>query len=128
MADFTTLCDIGHDFGGDVRLSPTGDLLRVTGNVRSAERVYRRLLTNPGDYIWHPDYGAGLPQKVGGLVDVAEIRALIRRQMMREASVQQTPTPPAIVATAIPNCVSVQISYVALPDRQPTALSFSVSV
>lgn len=126
MADLTALCDIGHDFGGDVRLSPTGDLSRVQGNIRSAERVYRRLLTNPGEYIWHPNYGAGLPKRVGGLVDVAEIRALIRSQMLLEPSVSQSP-PPAIVVSEIPNGVSVSISYVALPDKQPTALSFSVS-
>lgn len=124
--DFTALQDIDHNFGGDLGLSASGSLLSVSGNKRSAERVYRRLLTNPGDYIWQPTYGAGLPQKVGQLVDVAEIRALVRKQMGLEASVSQTP-PPQVTAQAIPNGVSVSISYVALPDKQPVALSFSVS-
>lgn len=124
--NYTALLDIDHEFGGDVGLSATGDLATVSGSVRSAQRVYRRLLTNPGDYLWHLEYGAGLPRKVGTLIDVAEISALIRTQMALEPSVAQTP-PPVIAVVPIANGVAVQISYVALPDKQPTALSFSVS-
>lgn len=126
MADYTALLDIAHQFGGDVGLSATGDLATVSGNERSAERVYRRLLTNPGDYIWHPTYGAGLPQKVGSLTDAKEIEGLIRTQMKLEPSVSPSPTP-VISVSPITNGVSCQISYVSLPDKQPTALSFSVS-
>lgn len=125
MADLTALCDVSHLWGGDVGLSPSGDLARVTRADRSVQRVLRRLLTNPGDYTFHPNYGAGLPARVGTNLDVAEISALIREQMALEPSVAQTPAP-TIKVTPIQNGVSVSIVYVALPDRQPVPLSFDV--
>jgi hypothetical protein len=127
MADLTALCDVGHFWGSDVQVGPTGDLARATRADRSKQRVLRRLLTNPGEYIWHPTYGAGLPGKIGSNANAAEISALIRAQMRLEASVAQTPEP-TVTVTPIPNGISVAIVYVALPDRQPVPLSFDVSV
>lgn len=126
MADLTALSDVAHFWGSDVILSASGDLGRAQRAERSKQRVLRRLLTNPGDYVFHPDYGAGLPAKVGGLINVAEVKALIRAQMRQEASVAQSPAP-QIVVDGIDAGVSVAISYVALPDRQPVALAFDLS-
>lgn len=127
MADLTALADVAHVWGQDVQLSPTGDLGRVTRADRSRQRVLRRLLTNPGDYIFHPDYGAGLPALVGSNVTAAEVAALVRQQLKLEPSVAQTPEP-VISVTLIPNGIRVQGSYTALPDQQPVPLSFDVSV
>lgn len=127
MADLTALCDVGHFWGSDVQLGPTGDLARATRADRSKQRVLRRLLTNPGDYIWHPTYGAGLPAKIGQNADPAEIGSLIRTQMGLEPSVAQTPEP-TVAVTPILNGISVAIVYFVLPDRQPVPLSFDVSV
>lgn len=127
MADLTALCDVSHLWGADTQLSPSGDFARVTRATRSTQRVLRRLLTNPGDYVFHPDYGAGLPGRVGTNVDVAEIRALIREQMLLEPSVARTPEP-TIKVREIQNGVSVSIVYVALPDQQPVPLSFDLRV
>ncbi len=126
MADLTTLTGVSHYYGGDVALGPTGDLGRVNGLERSKQRVLRRLLTNPGDYIFHPTYGAGLGRYVGKVVDVAAIAVLIRGQMALERSVSQSP-PPTIKASLIPNGIAVSVAYVALPDRQPVALAFEVT-
>ena len=57
--------DISHQFSADLSLSPTGDLATITAPQLTQQRVLRRLLTNPGDYIWHPSYGAGLAAFVG---------------------------------------------------------------
>jgi hypothetical protein len=127
MADLTALCDAGHFWGGDLLLSPTGDLARVTGADRSKQRVIRRLMTNPGDYIWHPTYGAGLPRRIGTLANPAEIKGVILAQLALEASVAKSPAPQVTVSTFV-NGISVKIVYVALPDRQPVPLSFDVSV
>lgn len=125
MADLTALDDVGHFWGGDVFTSPSGDLLRVERSERSKERVLRRLLTNPGELLFHPDYGAGIPKRVGENLDEREISALIRTQMAKEASVAQTPAP-SITVVPITNGVSVTLNYVALPDRQPVSLGFNV--
>lgn len=126
MADLTALSDVGHYWGSDTRLSATGGLDRSAGAQRSKERVLRRLLTNPGDCIFHPDYGAGLPQRVGSNVNAAEIKALVRTQMRLEPSVARNPEP-AITVREIPNGVSLSIAYTSMPDKQPVALTFSVS-
>ena len=125
MADLIDPVDIGHTWGGDLGLSGTGDLLRVNLVERSKERVLRRLLTNPGDYTSHPDYGAGLPQMVGLAVDPTKTAALITGQMLREASVVQSPAPTVQVGL-ITNGIAVSIRYLVAPDRTPAVLSFNV--
>ncbi len=126
MADLIDPVDIGHAFGADLELSATGDLARVNLVERSQERVLRRLLTNPGDYLMHPTYGAGLPAKVGSPIDVAATAALIQGQMLLEASVVQTP-PPAVTVSSLENGLAVGVSYLVAPDKTPAVLSFSVS-
>jgi hypothetical protein len=84
--------DLSHYYGGDIAVSPTGDLAPIDGAVRGQQRILRRLLTNPGDYIWHPDYGAGLPQYVGQTLDAPKLKALILGQMRMEDCVAKTPT------------------------------------
>ena len=125
MADLIDPVDIGHTWGGDLGLSPTGDLARVNLVERSKERVLRRLLTNPGDYTSHPDYGAGLPQMVGLAVDPVKTAALITGQMLREASVVQSPAP-VVKVGLITNGIAVSISYIVAPARTPAVLSFNV--
>ena len=47
--------DLSHEFGADLLAGPTGDLAVAAGAGLGRQRVLRRLLTNPGDYIWQPD-------------------------------------------------------------------------
>ena len=74
--------DVYHVFGSDLVVSANGDLLTADTVNLSQQRVLRRLLTNPNDYIWQPTYGAGLPQKVGDPFDVATIDSIITAQML----------------------------------------------
>lgn len=119
------LSDVGHWYGGDLLLSPTGDLALATRTDRSRQRVLRRLMTAPGDYLAHPLYGAGLPLEVGENFEAARIRGNMRSQMALEASVQSTPEP-SIKLVQITNGISAEISYTVAPERLPAALSFDV--
>ena len=92
----------GIGIGGDVASSVTGDLLPVDGTIKGQQRILRRLLTNPGDYIWHPTYGAGLGAKVGDNTDIPAITALIRAQIRLESVVSQNPPPTVRVTTSNP--------------------------
>jgi hypothetical protein len=120
--------DVSQFWGGDISasLSPTGGILPASGTVRGQQRILRRLLTNPGDYIFHTDYGAGLPGYVGSVASVDEITALIRGQILLEDAVSRTPAP-VITVTPIDGGISVQILYNDAPSGQPVALSFSVN-
>lgn len=118
--------DLHQYFGTDLSASATGDLQPVAGSTRGQQRILRRLLTNPGDYVWHPDYGAGLPRYVGSVIDVAKMRALIRGQVLLEDSVAKTPEPVIDVQT-IPSGMTVNIQYYDAATRTPQTLSFNVS-
>ena len=123
------LSDLYQYVGDDLMPSPSGDLQPVSDTVRGQQRVLRRLLTNPGDYIFHPDYGAGLPQYVGQPLDVAKMTALIRGQILLEAAVARTPAP-VITVTPVASSnggVFVSIQYVDAATRQAASLQFTVS-
>jgi hypothetical protein len=126
----TTLADLYNYIGGDLATSGTGDLQTVTDTLRGQQRVLRRLLTNPGDYIFHPTYGAGLPSYVGRVANIAEITALVRGQMLLEDAVAKSPAP-SIAVAPIPSPAgggfSVTIQYTDAPTGQPVTLSFDVS-
>lgn len=132
------MSDLNHFYGNDITLSPTGDFLQVSGTDQGLQRVLRRLLTNPAvvdsngvtqvaaDYIFHPEYGAGLPRMIGDVVDIKKIRAVIRGQMLLEACVSRNPEP-VIQVTPILGGVSVQIQYNDALVNKPVALSFDVN-
>jgi hypothetical protein len=53
--------DIFHEWGSDLVVGSGGDLALATGSAIVSQRVRRRLLTNPGDYLWNLDKGADWP-------------------------------------------------------------------
>ncbi|WP_137010157.1 phage tail protein [Aquitalea aquatilis] len=119
--------DLNHYVGGDLSLSPTGGLSTVSGVTRGKQRILRRLLTNPGDYIYEPTYGAGLGRYVGALVNIPQVTALIRGQLQMEACVAQSPAPVISVSQPTPGTLSVGIRYTDAPSGEPTTLYFDVS-
>lgn len=87
------MVDLALTFGGDLVLGATGDLAMASGVSLTEQRVLRRLLTNPGDYIWQLPYGGGLASFVGVAGMSARIAADARAQMKLEPRVAQSPAP-----------------------------------
>ncbi|WP_419757349.1 hypothetical protein [Acidisoma sp.] len=116
------MSDINHTFGGDLAVGASGDLAAVSGSTLGQQRVLRRLLTNPSDYIWQLTYGAGLPSMIGMPVDAAAIAGLIRSQIFLEGAVAQTPTP-LIDVQAQSNIVSLQITYTDASETTAQAIN-----
>jgi hypothetical protein len=85
--------DVSLEWGADLSVGAGGDLLLVTGTQRANQRVLRRLLTNPGDYLWSLSYGGGLALSIGQPLNTAAIEAVIRRQLEQEAVVSPSPSP-----------------------------------
>ena len=121
------MADAWHMFGGDLAVSATGDLAAAEGAALGQQRVLRRLLTSPGDYLWQLDYGAGLGRFVGATVDEARIEAVIRGQMFKEAAVARQPEPVVDVSADALGRVFVQVRYADAASGAPQMLSFSVS-
>lgn len=118
--------DLYHFTGGDLEPSSTGDLRTALGSVRTKQRILRRLLTNPGDYLFHPEYGAGLGKKVGEAVQPGEWKALISGQMLLEEAVAHYP-PPVVKLVLIEGGVSVSIVYTDALTGTPETLHFDVA-
>ena len=118
--------DLWHQFGSDLAVGATGDLASVTGALEGQQRVLRRLLTNPGDYIWQPGYGAGLGQFVGSPATATQIRAVVRSQIFKEAAVARTPEPIVEVTANPAGTVYVYIRYADAASGTTQILSFSV--
>ncbi len=119
------MADIFHAFGTDLAASSTGDLAVATGTTLGQQRVLKRLLTNPGDYIWNPGYGAGLARFVGQPAEAARIRATIRSQIFKEAAVARTPEPVIDVSFDNAGTVYVHLRYADAVTGQTQLLSFS---
>jgi phage baseplate assembly protein W len=121
------MTDLALVFGSDLTVDASGDLATVDGTEEGVERILRRLLTNPAEYIWNPSYGAGLPQFLGEPVNTTRIQAVIRRQMLLEAIVARDPPPVITVTGRADNSVFVDIKYVDSTTSRTVALSASVA-
>lgn len=118
--------DLWHQFGLDLATGATGDMGLATGALLGQQRVLRRLLTNPGDYIWAPSYGAGLAQFVGRPTDAAQIRAVIRGHVFKEAAVARQPEPIVDVQADGGGTLYVHVRYADAVTGLTQILSFSV--
>ena len=124
------MADLFHQWGSDLIVGPTGDVSTIDGSSWGQQRVLRRLLTNPGDYIWQLDYGAGLARFIGQPASALQIKAVIRSQIFKEASVARQPEPLINVQISpggASSTVYVHIRYVDAESGQTRVLSFSVS-
>lgn len=120
------MSDAHHAWGGDLSVSPTGDLQTVTGPALGTERVLRRLLTNPGDDLWQPGYGAGLARFVGQPADPPAICALVRQQMLREAAVAPDPDPVIDVQSDPGGILFIQVRYADAATAEARTLSLQI--
>ena len=122
------MADLSHIWSGDLTLAAAGDMLLAAGSEAGRQRVLRRLLTTPGEYIWQPDYGAGLPGKIGALSTNAEIEAIVRTQMLLEQAVSQDPPPTVTVTRPSLGVVAISIQYQDAQTGNPVLLGFDMTV
>ena len=119
--------DIFHEWGTDLTVGSGGDLALATGSQIINQRICRRLLTNPGDYIWNLDYGGGLGQFVGLPANNADIEAVILNQLLLETAVPTTPTPQVTttIADVANGYVVANITYADANTQQSVTLNVS---
>ena len=120
------MSDLDLSWGADLAVGPTGDLALASGPALGVQRVLRRLLTNPGDYVWYPDYGAGLARFVGQPASTGAVRAAIRAQIFQEPCVARRPEPVIEVQADRTGTLSVSIRYVDATTAEPQSLSVQV--
>ena len=120
------MADLALQFGGDLSVGPTGDLLLTDGAALTQQRVLLRLLTNPGDYIWQLSYGAGLGQFIGQPGAPASITGVARVQMLLEAMVAPTPAPTVNTTVGEDGVVTLSLGYADALNGQTSLLTFTL--
>ena len=121
------MADAYHQIGGDLAVSATGDLALADGTTLGQQRVLQRLLTAPKAYVWHLNYGAGLPRFVGEVADKLRISAVARAQMFLEAAVSRTPAPAISVDVQATGVVTLDIKYVDADSKTTVPLNFNLN-
>ncbi len=85
------MTEVSLQWGADFQLSSTGDLLLVTdgptGIPAETQRLVRLILTNPGDDIFHVNYGVGGGELVGEFA--SETNAALLEGRIRNALGQE---------------------------------------
>lgn len=120
------MSDLNHYIGGDLGISPTGDLAIASDSLEGQQRVLRRLITNPGGYIWHMGYGAGLPGEIGKTIDVRRVQGIVRSNIFNEDIVARLPDP-LIGVTPITGGASLRIQYTDTATNKPVSLNFDIN-
>ena len=122
------MSDISLEWQGDFQLSPTGGLALSSGDDYARQRIIRRLFTNLQSYIWHQDYGAGLPAKIGTTIRPSQVESIVRSQIALEASVAASPAPKVTVTASRnpPGLYVINIMYTAAATGAPVNLTFTV--
>jgi len=105
------MADLQLPWGGDLAVAPGGDLLLIDGDGLGVQRVLRRLLTNPGDVVFHAEYGAGLGSFVGQPAAPQRIAALIAAQAVQESTVARTPAPQVGVTSTTDGTLTAVLQY-----------------
>ena len=116
------------EWNSDFVASATGDLLLADGSDVERQRIVRRLLTAVRGYIFHLQYGAGLPQQIGRTPRVSVIRAIVKSQMLLERVVAQSPPPTVDVSPDLQDLGkhTISISYKSRRSGETVSLSLSV--
>jgi hypothetical protein len=122
------MSEVWLEWRSDFQLDASGDLAVADGDDEGRQRLERRLFTPQKGYVWHPEYGAGLPQRIGSPYTKNQITAIVSSQIYQEAAI--APFPPAQIGIDVgPNqldLVGISIKY--WDAQSGVAVSFVITV
>ncbi len=119
------MADLSLEWNDDFEIDITGDLLVVDGDIEVRHRLERRLFTAVNGYIWHPEYGAGLPQKIGSVFSVYQIKSIVTSQLALEESVAVSPPAQLGVEQGPNSAITISIQY--WNAKTGNSVSFSIT-
>lgn len=112
------MIDLKLTWGSDLEIASFGDFDIVSGPDLTKQRLLRRLLTNPNDYIWQGDYGAGLAQFVGVTTNMDRLTGTVRKQTLKEPSIDRSqPIKVDLHASSGSDRISLNIQFKDVADE-----------
>ncbi len=118
--------DASLNWNADFALTPAGDLALADGDNLVKQRLIRRLFTVARGSVFHLEYGAGLPQKVGSTLNPHAVGAIVRAQLALEASVASSPPARVEIAAQRAGLQTIFISYTDALTAQHVSLALSI--
>jgi phage baseplate assembly protein W len=115
---------LSHICGFDLTIS-SGTIAVVAGAEEVRQRLLRRLCTNPGDYIWQANFGAGLPAMIGDPMDVERIRGVIAAQIIQDPGVDSTEPVSVNILVGSDGRYDCSIAYVDAQNATTQTIGFS---
>lgn len=115
-----------HWYGLDIQFSAAGDDASASAILEINQLIVRELMTNPGDYIFAPEYGAGLGQYIGKALSsdkLSTLTAIITAIVLKQPAVQKTPGPTITFQSDATGILSTQILYIYAPSGQPVTVT-----
>lgn len=119
--------DVSLEWRDDFQVAANGDLLLVSGDNEVRQRLERRLFTAINGYVWHPEYGAGLPQDIGKAMSLSSIKSIVSSQLALEASVAPSPPAQLTITQDNNNLAQVNIGIVYWDAKTGVAVSFTIT-
>ena len=123
------MADLSLEWNGDFEVSAIGGLVLADGDELARQRIVRRLLTAVRGYVWHAEYGAGMPQRIGRPGRGLLLQSIVASQIALEAAVAASPAPVVTVTDASENNAGlfvVRIDYVESATKVQKTLTFEV--
>jgi hypothetical protein len=118
-------------WGEDLSVGVSGDIGVALVQAEVQQRLVRRLLTNPGEYVWHVDYGAGLGSYVGERYSPGFIEGAVLNELQLEALVAGTPAPMVqtnLSVTGPFSTISVAIQYQVAGTSTPDFITLNLGI
>ena len=122
---------LASGWGTDLLVGPGGDIAVVPARAEVQYRIIRRLLTNPGDYIWHSGYGAGLGGYVVQPFSPQLVESTILYHLEQEPFILLTPAPKISASDGLDvsfSSVSVTIQYHTRDMPESTAMVIGLKI
>lgn len=92
MSDTSDLFGVDLLFADDLQVTASGDYATVDGLAALRQAIFIRLITTPGEYAPHPDFGCGLSvfvKKRASKADRDAMRQKIIEQLTQEPRIQR---------------------------------------
>lgn len=112
---------------GDIAFTRSGDMQLLAGAALLQQRLYRRLVTNPGELLFYPDFGAGLVSYLHmpwTPAAQAQVEQLVAQQALLDPAVSSVVSVNAWMPDV--KTLRIDLSITVADDQQPIVFALPI--